>query len=150
MLPCNIRVILHEKTPVAILSHGELFYLDKEGKKIASIRSGENTQFPIISGVTEREFQSGKIIQEAFSLISQYQSQTFLKDYALSEVHWNEVQGFVLYTSEPTFEIRLGKEDFVKRFDRLKKVLNDLAQKTLSPRVIDLNFTKKVVVKVQK
>lgn len=150
MLPGNIRVQTSEKTPVAILSQGELIYLDAEGQKISSIRSGESTQFPIISGLTDVQIQQKKVIQDAYEVIQQYQSKHFLRDYLLSEVHWNDVQGFVLYTSEPTFEIRLGKEELPMRFERLQKVLNDLAQKTLIPRVIDLNFSKKVVVKVQK
>jgi hypothetical protein len=58
--------------------------------------------------------------------------------------------GYIVFTRHPVFEIRLGQDHWDEKFLRLEKVLYDLSQKLLVPKLIDLNFSKKVVVKLSK
>ena len=150
MLPNKIKFIVEEKKPVALLSQDRLYFLDSTGKKIAPVRPGENTDFLIVSGMNSSQIENGALILQAYDLAHEYQKNEFLKDLPLSEVHWDETLGFFLFTEHPSFEIRVGKETYFKKFSRLEKVLKDLAYKSLAPRVIDLNFSKKVVVKLTK
>jgi len=156
LLPNKLRIEVEEKKPVALLSsdesYGKLYFLDSKGIRIAPIRPRENVDFPIISGVSGPQVseKEERLILEAYDVMALYHQNNFLKDIRLSEIHWKESVGFTFFTEGPSFEIRLGKEDFLKKFSRLERVLKDLAQKTVTPTLIDLNFTKKVVVKVAK
>ncbi|MBI3018669.1 MAG: FtsQ-type POTRA domain-containing protein [Deltaproteobacteria bacterium] len=150
MLPNKIKFIIEEKKPVALLSQDSLYFLNVEGKKIAQVRAGENTDFLIVSGLTFSQVESGALVLQAYELAEEYQKNTFLKDLTLSEVHWDETLGFFLFTKHPSFEIRVGKDEYSKKFARLEKVLKDLAHKSLAPKLVDLNYSKKVVVKLSK
>ncbi len=150
MLPNKIKFIVEEKKPVALLSQSALYFLDGEAKKIAPVRSGENTDFLIVSGVSSAQLENGTLILQAYELAKEYQKNEFLKDLLLSEIHWDETLGFFLFTKHPSFEIRVGKDEYSKKFLRLEKVLKDLAYKSLAPRLVDLNYSKKVVVKLSK
>ena len=150
MLPNKVKFIVEEKKPVALLSQDSLYFLDAEGKKIAPIRAGENTDFLIVSGLETAHVESGALVLQAYELAEEYQKNEFLKDLPLSEIHWDETLGFFLFTKHPSFEIRVGKEEYPKKFLRLEKVLKDLAHKSLAPRLVDLNYSKKVVVKLSK
>lgn len=150
MLPNKIKFIVEEKKPVALLSQDSLYFLDAYGKKITQVRSGENTDFLIVSGLTSSQVENRGVILQAYELAQEYQKNEFLKDLTLSEVHWDETLGFFLFTKHPSFEIQVGKEGYSKKFLRLEKVLKDLAHKSLAPRLVDLNYSKKVVVKLSK
>ena len=150
MLPNKIKFIVEEKKPVALLSQDSLHFLDAGGKKIAPIRAGENTDFLIVSGLKASQVESGALVLQAYELAEEYQKNEFLKDFTLSEIHWDETLGFFLFTKQPSFEIRVGKDEYSKKFLRLQKVLKDLAHKSLAPRLVDLNYSKKVVVKLSK
>lgn len=150
MLPNKIKFIVEEKKPVALLSQDSLYFLDARGKKIAPVRPRENTDFLIVSGLTSSQVENGTMILQAYELAREYQKNDFLKDLILSEVHWDETLGFFLFTKHPSFEIRVGKDEYSKKFLRLEKVLKDLAHKSLAPRLVDLNYSKKVVVKLSK
>ncbi|MBI4040850.1 MAG: FtsQ-type POTRA domain-containing protein [Deltaproteobacteria bacterium] len=148
--PDRIRLQFSEKKPKAILSAEKLYFLDEEGKVIHVIRPEDDTNFPVISGISISQSQSDELIQSAFEIMDLYQKNEYLRDWPISEIHWQKKSEFVIYTSNPSFEIRLGMDRLTKKFERLEKVLKDLSQKRLIPRYIDLNFTKKVVVKLSK
>ena len=150
MLPNKIKFMVEEKKPVALLSKDSLYFLDQNGKKIAPVRPGENTDFLIVSGLSSVQVENGTLIVQAYEIAQEYQKNEFLKDLTLSEVHWDETLGFFLFTKHPSFEIRVGKEEYSKKFSRLERVLKDLTHKSLAPRLIDLNYSKKVVVKLSK
>jgi len=147
--PDRIRIDVIEKEPVVILSMGGLFFLDAQAKKIAPIRPRDRADFPILSGFKKTHYQKREPIFKAYRLIERYKKNYFLSQWPISELHWDK-NGYVLFTKKPVFEIRLGLRGFPKKFLRLEKVLKDLSQKKRLPRLIDLNFTKKVVVKLAK
>lgn len=146
ILPHSLRIDIIEKKPVALISLKRLYFLDAFGKKIALVRRGQNVDFPVLSGFTKRELAQGETILDAYKLISNYQENPFLNQWPISEVRWHAKKGFSLFTKQPTFEIRLGHAHFSTKFVRLERVLKDLYQKDVLPTLVDLNFTKKVVV----
>jgi len=151
IFPDRIHVEITEKKAVALLSiinGDQIYFLDALGKKIAPLRSQDNSNFPIISGMTPAEVEKGELILKAYDLIKLYESKPYFKNLPISEVAYKEGIGYVIFTRRPVFEIRLGYDYLDEKIYRLEKVLQDLSQKSLLPRLIDLNFSKKVVVKL--
>ncbi len=154
IFPDRIRVDITEKKAAALLSmngNGDgLYFLDPSGKKIAPLRPSDNSGFPVISGLNAQEVEKGDLILKAYELIKLYESKSFLKNLSISEVAYKEGMGYIVFTRQPVFEIRMGQDYWDEKFLRLEKVMYDLSQKLLVPRLIDLNFSKKVVVKLSK
>ena len=150
IFPDRLRLHIVEREPKAILSMEKLYFLDAQGKIIAEIRPTDNVNFPVISGITPRVYQKGETILQAYELFQKYHENAYLKDWPISEIHWKPKSGFTIFTSNPSFEIQMGKDQFFKKMTRLEKVLKDLSQKSMLPKRIDLNFTKKAVVKLSK
>ncbi|MEK7790939.1 MAG: FtsQ-type POTRA domain-containing protein [Deltaproteobacteria bacterium] len=152
IFPDRIRVDITEKKAAALLSMDRdgLYFLDPSGKKIAPLRPSDHSGFPVISGLNPVEVEKGDLILKAYELIQLYESKSFLKNLSISEVAYKEGIGYMVFTRHPVFEIRLGQDYWDEKFYRLEKVLQDLSQKLLVPQFIDLNFSKKVVVKLSK
>ena len=146
-LPDRLRIEVEEKKPVALLSSDRLYFMDRRGYTIAAISGVKETlNFPILSGIASIE---RKKIIKAFHLIRYYEKNEFLKQWGISEISWTE-NGFGFFTKYPAFEVRLGQRFYRKKMARLEQVLKDLSQKEIIPSIVDLNFSKKVVVKVSK
>ena len=150
IFPDRVNIEVFEKKPVAILSLGGLFFLDEDGRRIARIGSADDVDFPVLSGFSESQVEEIKPVLTAFDIIRLYKKNEFLQTWPLSEVHWQNQNGFAIFTKNPTFEIRLGQTGFSKKISRLERVLKDLFQKNQLPYLVDLNFSKKVVVKLSK
>lgn len=152
LFPDRIRVDITEKKAAALLSmDGDgLYFLDPYGKKIAPLRPSDHSGFPVISGLNREQYEKGDLILKAYELVQLYESKSFLKKLSISEVAYKEGIGYIVFTRHPVFEIRVGQDYWDEKFYRLEKVLQDLSQKLLIPQFIDLNFSKKVVVKLSK
>lgn len=150
LFPDQIRVDVIEKKPMAILSMEKLYFLDEKAHVIAPIRTQENVDFPILSGFNILADNDREMMLQAYDLMRLYRENQFLNNWPISEIHWKEKQGFIIYTKHPSFEIRLGQDDYLKKISRLERVLKDLYQKDIIPSLVDVNYSKKVVVKVSK
>lgn len=147
LLPHSVRIDVVEKKPVAIVRRKKLFFMDAEAQLIAPIRPYEQVNFPVISATPLHALKDRSLLLKLFHLIQIYEENAFMSQWALSEVHWNKKSGVTLFTVNPSFEIRLGFDPFKKKMDRLGKVIQDLYEKDIQPLVVDLNYSKKVVVK---
>lgn len=154
IFPDRIHVEITEKKAVALLSptlDGDpLYFLDEFGKKIAPLRPHDKNNFSVISGLTPAQVEKGELILKAFDFMKLYESKPYFKNLPISEVVYKEGIGYLIFTRRPVFEIRIGDDYWDEKMDRLEKIFRDLSQKGLSPVLIDLNFSKKVVVKLHK
>lgn len=150
IFPERIHVEIAEKKAVALLSGEPLYFLDEFGKKIAPLRPHDKHPFAVISGLTDTQAEKGDLILKAFDLMKLYESKPYFKNLPISEVVYKEGIGYLIFTRRPVFEIRIGDDYWDEKMVRLEKILQDLSQKGLLPMLIDLNFSKKVVVKLHK
>jgi cell division septal protein FtsQ len=67
----------------------------------------------------------------------------------ISEIQFNDVDGFLVTLTKTGQQIRFGMEGFELKSLRANQVLDYLQSKGLESRVIDLNFSKKVLVRLR-
>ena len=146
LLPDRLRVEIREKKPVVLLSLDKLYFVDRYGKVIAPVGKQDLLNYPILTGINPAD---RKTMKHAFRLKKYYEKRSFLKNWGISEIVWSE-NGFLLYTQHPALEIRWGHRYYQRKMNRLEQVLKDLSQKEITPTLVDLNYSKKVVVKVSK
>lgn len=72
--PATLRVLVSERSPVALLDSGlSLYYVDAEGKVIEKIASGETQPFlPVIKGVT-----TGAVARDVIEMIEALEAKGF-------------------------------------------------------------------------
>lgn len=75
-------------------------------------------------------------------------SGTFAKE-QISEVQFNDLDGFLLTLTKSGQQIRFGTENFEIKTLRVAQVLEYLQTRGLESRVIDANFSKKVLVRLR-
>ncbi len=150
MLPNKIRIEILEKNVLAIMKKdGKLFYIEPNGEVIKEVTSQEGLDFPIITSSSTGQ-EEAMFFELALLLLSDVKPYTFFDVKKVSEIHLKAGKGLEIYTLPYGTKIKIGSQDLDKKLDRLEKVLADLTKKQVLAREIDLNFSKKVVVKTLK
>ena len=145
-----IKVVEHQ--PMALIDLDGLYLINKEGEIFKKLASSDPKNFPVITGISEHDFVKHEGIarmrlQHALRLIRRAHREAVIRNYGLSEIHWEDGVGYVLYTMKPTTQIRVGEYPFDRKFDRFAKAWAFIAITSQAPKVVDLTYERRVIVR---
>jgi cell division protein FtsQ len=146
-----IRVV--ERQARAIIDLDYLYYVDREGVAFKMLESGDELNYPVITGI-DRQYlldhpdQTQNSLDLALSLMDQLEQRKLFNLDDVSEIHFNQQEGLIIYTRIGGVPVRMGKENFYAKLDRFEAIYEDLEPRLLALKYIDLNVTDRVIVKV--
>jgi len=147
--PNRIRVEITPHTPVmAYLSSDNRFYpVAKDATLLPPLNMGEFPDLPILRGEDLKD--DPPLRMSAIELFEMIPQDGTLRRSALSEIVYTKKDGFKIFLSDTSGEIKFGDADFGPKISRVQKVLSYLESQNVKGRVIDARFSKKVVVRVR-
>lgn len=121
--------------------------LTERGKWLGPVSWSRLPSLPWVRGnwVDRKSNLQTKIID----LLNQLPSKGLLTPEQISEIQFSEVDGFLITLIKTGQQIRFGTDSFEIKSLRANQVLDYLQSKGLESRVIDLNFSKKVLVRLR-
>ncbi len=146
-----IRVV--EREARAVIDLGYLYYVDKAGEVFKMLESGDKLNYPVITGI-DRQYlldnpdQTQESLNLALLLMDKLDKRSLFNLDDVSEIHYDQQEGLILYTRIGGVPVRLGKQGFGAKLNRLETIYKDLEPRLLALRYIDLNVTDRVIVKV--
>lgn len=146
-----IRVV--ERQAKAIIDLDYLYYVDQSGVVFKMLESGDELDFPVITGI-DRQYlldnpdQTQDSLDLALSLMTQLERRQLFNLDDVSEIHFDQQQGLIMHTRIGGVPVRMGKQDFYAKLNRLEAIYEDLEPRLLALKYIDLNVTDRVIVKV--
>jgi len=146
-----IRVVEREARAVIDLDY--LYYVDKDGVVFKMLESGDQLNYPVITGI-DRQYlldnpdQTQDSLNLALQLMDELEPRSPFNLDDISEIHYDQQEGLILYTRIGGVPIRMGKQGFDAKLNRLETIYNDLEPRLLALKYIDLNVTDRVIVKV--
>jgi cell division protein FtsQ len=151
--PDQVVIRVDERKARAIVDLDYLYYVDRGGEVFKMLESGDELDYPVITGITRQYLldnpeQSHNSLILALQLIDELDNRTSFNLADVSEVHYDEQEGLILYTQTGGVPVLLGKQGFAVKLNRLEKIYQDLEPRLLALKYIDLNVTDRVIVKV--
>ena len=139
VFPRQIDIRIEERRPVAIINLGYLYYLD----------------FPVVTGfdyrkIEQRDPQSAADLKTIVALLDDLQRRERFNLQQVSEVHRECGGGFALYTMAGGVKVRIGRDGFRRKLDRLERIYSELQQRLQILDYIDLNVDEKVIVRIER
>lgn len=139
-LPSRVSIEVQEHRAVAMLSLGDLYLLNEEGKPFKRVKPGDSFDLPLITGVeraTLAEGEGAEDLRRALEVADAYGATAAAEKDALSEVHV-DAEG-VTATTLKGVEIRFGSGDVAAKLARLARVQKALHARSLVAEVIHLD-----------
>jgi cell division septal protein FtsQ len=103
--------------------------------------------FPIL--VTEDSKLTDDVISSTYHTLSLLKHHKYFDLGNIKIITWNSHKGFGIRLKEPKTEVLLGFLDEPEKIDRVTRVIDYLKEHMIEARVIDSNFTKKVLVRLR-
>ncbi len=155
VFPDQVVIRVEERVPRAIVDLDYLYYVDAGGEIFKILDSSDQLDFPVITGIDrqellENENKANSCLAKALALINELKRRTLFDIGKVSEIHYDQQDGLVVYTYLGGVPVYLGWGDFAVKLDRLEQIFHDLEPRLMALAYIDLNVTDRVIVKVDK
>jgi len=155
VFPRQIDVRIEERQPVAIINLGYLYYLDDRGEVFKVLESEDSLDYPVVTGfdyqkIEERDRQSAGDLKRIVALLQDLRQRVRFSLAQVSEIHRERGGGFSLFTLNGGVRVRLGRDEFAKKLDRLERIYAELQPRLPILDYIDLNVDEKVIVRIER
>lgn len=146
ILPDKLLISMDFRRPVALLSNGQLYPVDREGVILVNINSMKLKDFPIIKGIDPR--LAGKHNKKnrsmnllvALDLLDEIKKTRFLEKYNVRMIDAGDVKSMSFSLGDSGPVIIIGYEDFKERLDVLRDTLRDPRLALEKINYIDIRF----------
>jgi len=145
---------VQERIPQALILLDDLYLVDRHGQVFKKAEPGDQLDFPVLTGletreVRERDPQAVNLVGQALELLGILRQRKIFTPRDVSEIHLSKQNGLTIFTLKGGIPIRLGSGELADKINRLEKVLPDLQQKIKEVEYLDLNYPRRVVVKMR-
>lgn len=129
------------------VSPGQYKILDDDGQWMGPIKWSRLPGLPWLKG--EWPIKNEPLVGTLITLLNRLPQNGPLTSRQISEISFNELDGFLLTLIKTGQQIRFGIDNFEVKSLRVSRVLDYLQTRGLESRVIDANFSKKVLVRLR-
>ena len=149
--PRRVVIEVEERVARGIVVLGKLYYVDPEGFVFKEVREGDNSDFPLLTGLQQAELASQsdptrQKIREALRLSDLMASGSL----SLSEIRFLPQGGVVLYAVTHPVALNMGWGDWEEKAQRLERVLALWKGRENRLSALDLSFRDQVVARIRK
>ncbi len=148
-LPNKIDLQVRPHEPLAIYwgSRGEIYPVAADGTLLPRVSSTGYFNAPVLRG--QIFFEEHDVRKGAMEILTAAEGLAAINRRNISEITFEKGHGYSLILSPEGEILKLGISDFEKRLAMGEKVVNYLNGQGLKGRVIDIRFSKKVVVRLR-
>lgn len=147
VFPHLLNIKVEERVPVALINHEKLFLVDREGNLFKEVEPNDNTDLPVITGISFSELNA-QLIKEVLNLLDNADQVGILPKEEVSEVHFDKDYGLTFYTLKDAIPIRMGIGDFQEKLKLLASIKEDMEVRRIEPKAIDIISLEEAHVKV--
>ena len=143
--PQRITIYVGARRPVAVIAHPLVTYLDETGTWVTLPHQQQELDLPYVTGLTDSVLASPSAHSALTGVLPLLPLATVWAE-PLSEIHWDQQQGYTLFLARRRMTIRLGWETAPEKFTQVGAVL---AHWPLDgpPALVDARFANQVVVR---
>lgn len=152
-IPGRLLIWVYEQEPAAILDlrSGEkegLYFVNGEGKVFKKVEETDSDlALPKITGLSEEEISLH--LRPILSLVRSFDRFESLRPLGIFEIHRGRDGALSLTTSNPDVRMELGKKDWEEGLLRLSRSWETIRTTTKDPKMVDLSYRRRIVVKQQ-
>ncbi len=150
--PDSLSIAVTERKPLALVNMSVVYYMDSKGIIFKSLDSGDNLDYPVLTGFTEEWITtdpegSREALLQACALLGALREKGSMILADLSEINYEKDSGFTIFSTSGALQIRIGSDDFAPRIERFARIYSDIMSQKKNLKSIDLDYDDKIVIK---
>ncbi len=155
--PDQLSISIRERKPVALINMDGIYLIDENGiifkKADGEEMLGEDRQvLPILTGIDREEALGHRqgtapLISQALAFMRIAEREGIPRS-SISEIHLHPILGLTVYTTPGAVQIEMGFKPFETKCRRLCAIVDDLKNRNLVPKTIDLTYRHKAFIKL--
>ncbi len=127
--------------------NGKIIPVAKDGTLLPQITMQEAPSLPFLRGLELNK--NMELRKKAVDFISQLSDEGMFSKHQVVEIFYKETEGFIATLDWKGLLVKLGYNPNSVTISRLKQVLEYIKNKNISGKIVDANFSKRVLVKLQ-
>ncbi|MGE3757834.1 MAG: cell division protein FtsQ/DivIB [Pseudobdellovibrionaceae bacterium] len=131
-----------------VSSRGELFPVLENGELLPKVASNQSPDAPLLMG--ENFKTNPELRMKVLDFLKELPRSGPFAERQISEIRFSEKEGFLVSLVENGLQVKMGENNLALKSARVSQVLDYMALHQFEGRVIDANFSKKVLVKLRK
>ncbi|NJL24101.1 MAG: FtsQ-type POTRA domain-containing protein [Calothrix sp. SM1_5_4] len=151
--PSRVKIEIEPHTPVLayLAGDGRMHPIATDATLLPPLPPRDAPDIPLLRGESKRDdIKENQAVREAaLELYASVPDEGEFTKRNVSEIIYSKKEGFKIFITGGSAEVKLGDTDFGPKISRVKKVLSYLESQNIKGRVIDARFSKKVVVRVR-
>lgn len=144
----TVQIRPHEVKMLWVSSRGELFPVLESGDMLGRVASNQAPDAPLLMGEKFRTDEDLRV--QAIDFLRELPSSGPFNGNQISEIRYSEKEGFVVSLVQSGLQVKMGEDNLALKSARVSQVLEYMNNHQFEGRVIDANFSKKVLVKLRK
>ena len=150
--PGTVAVSVTERSAVAVVNMGLLYYLDSNGEAFKPLNFGDALDLPVVTGFSEEQLNADpagtrEALKGACELLAALKEHGSFILADVSEIHYDKVRGYTLFTTAGALPIKVGTGDFAAKLSRFARIYQSLMAQRVGLQYIDLYYNDRIVVK---
>ena len=148
--PSKLKILLKPKQVYFVLlgKGGKLLPVIENGQLLPAVESKQAPDVPLLQ--SEVFNQDSELRKKAVTVLKEISEDGNFSRKTISEVHFDKREGFWMTLIQSGIRVNLGDDRIALKSARVSQVLDYMEAKSFSPRVIDANLSKKVLVRLRK
>lgn len=153
-LPDTLWVEVEEYQPYALLAADQLYVVDEQGIIFKSLDANDPKDLPVFTGMVG--MSKGKLsvfevsrstLDRGLELLKQFEVSQMNAANAVSEIHYEPLQGFSVLTRDHPMQVLIGKDDLARKMQKLDQFWQTLPTQERRVRYLALISDDQLVVK---
>jgi len=151
--PHALHVKVERHVPIALVNAGTVLYMDETGEIFKELEPGDDTNYPVITGIPEEPGIRKRHVSMAIGLLETLRKEGGPLAYErISEIHIRRNGLVSIYLMDMRVEIKCAGSGLMAKIGELRRVLNHLNEsgRMGQAATIDLNYDDGVAVSFRK
>ncbi len=139
--PHTLEVKAAREEPWAVVSMGDLFYMNRRGRIFKRVGPSEGLDYPVITGPFDDVEAGEEKLEVAARVLRvlEVSGEQWMRE-ELAEIHLNGPGNVSLYFQSFPGVVQVGVDELVKKIDELGRIVNHLRETDQVQRVTGINL----------
>lgn len=152
--PDTLQIHVTEREPLALLHLDQMYLIDQKGLIFTKATPQDYKDLIVLTGFKKKDFKkfpnlTRRQFAKTIQLLSELNEQNFYKDDPISEIHFDEILGWTVFTKRFGYEVFYGQKKLAEKHEKLEKFYRSEYYQKIDALRLDLDGNQRIIARLR-